>query len=159
MISDLIVHPPLIPWSMFAWSCIGNDINRIQHSILFLWPYAMYPHDNTLLDQISWSNSSLIHGFHRIRWWSQVCSELGWLHLSPCLMSYHAFHMDVLRNGSSQCGSLDNILCWRSLSAIIKARSICTQSEREREKLRSTSILYYSIWKQPYAKGYKNQFI
>ena len=42
MISDLIVHPPLIPLSMLAWSCIENDINHLQHSILFPGPSTIW---------------------------------------------------------------------------------------------------------------------
>ena len=101
MISDLIVHPPLIPWSMLAWSYSGSDINRRQHSILLPGPSAMYPHDNPLRDPNSWLDSSLIHGFHRISWLSQAGSDLSWSHLSPRRMSHHAFHMDALNLSSN----------------------------------------------------------
>ena len=72
-----------------------------QHSILFPEASTMYTHGNTLLDTISWLDSSLIHRFHRIHCPSQIGSELGWSHLSPRLMSHHAFHMDTLNLSSN----------------------------------------------------------
>ena len=51
-IFDLIVHPPIIPCSMLAWSYNDNDMNSLQHSMLFVGPFAMLPQDNPL----TWSN-------------------------------------------------------------------------------------------------------
>ena len=87
-ISNLICHPPLMPWSILSWSCSDSDINHLQHSILFVRPFLMLPHDNPLLQPISLPDPSWIHGFHMMRRLSLAGSELGWPHLSPHFMSH-----------------------------------------------------------------------
>ena len=77
IILKLIVHLPLVPWSMLAWTCIGNDINHLQHSILILGCSTMFLHGSPLLIQLVDRVHLWYMGSTKIRWLSQACSELG----------------------------------------------------------------------------------